>query len=437
MSHKVPNPTREDVLAAIAKCDQLGVDRFLKEHGYRPSLRFVLRHAGRSYPSKAILGVASGLKASEFSGGAAHTCRVLKRLGFDVREGKPRGLSALIVLLAVSIPFDPPPAPPELPAEPVAYFASGSNHAGEIRAFADLGHDVGVAVRRVGPQAMQELLALEGTDVQVFADSGAFGELQVVDGQLTWPRAITPKIWDRILTRYDQLAVLGDQLHVVAPDRVGDQDYTLALLARYADRMRALHAQGVNVLVPVQRGAMTQAAFYRAACEVLGFEAVPALPCKKAATSLDEARAFAVEVQPRRVHLLGMGMRNSLAPAFMAALLEAAPGVRVQLDSVVVSSLSGRNNGPGGTPRAITKANDIALQLAPSAGDTLATVADRKYLGVVLALGGAGTVRNAPAAASTTRDAEDEVEAPTALRQSIELQLVAREATVTTYEMLL
>jgi 5-methylcytosine-specific restriction protein A len=80
--------TREKVLAAIAKCDALGVDAFLKEHGYRPSTKFVLRYNGKSYPSKAILGVAAGLKAREFSGGTEHTVRLLDRLGFNTKETK-------------------------------------------------------------------------------------------------------------------------------------------------------------------------------------------------------------------------------------------------------------------------------------------------------------------------------------------------------------
>lgn len=88
MSHKTPDPTRDEVLATIAKCDAMGVEAFLAAHGYRPSLKFVLRYKGKSYPSKAILGVAAGMKSSELSGGASHTGRVLKRLGFDVREVK-------------------------------------------------------------------------------------------------------------------------------------------------------------------------------------------------------------------------------------------------------------------------------------------------------------------------------------------------------------
>jgi len=76
--------TREDVIRAIGMCDALGQDGFLAAHGYRPSLRYQLAFGGNLYPSKAILGVACGLSAREFSGGAAHTVRVLHALGFKV-----------------------------------------------------------------------------------------------------------------------------------------------------------------------------------------------------------------------------------------------------------------------------------------------------------------------------------------------------------------
>jgi 5-methylcytosine-specific restriction protein A len=80
--------TREDVLASIAECDKLGTEAFLAAHGYRPSLRFVLKYRNRSYPSKAIVGVALGKTAAEFSGGQATVQRRLEALGFsmDVAE---------------------------------------------------------------------------------------------------------------------------------------------------------------------------------------------------------------------------------------------------------------------------------------------------------------------------------------------------------------
>lgn len=78
--------TREDVIMAIGKCNGMGVDEFLRAHGYRASLKYQIRFFGKLYPSKAILGVACGLTAREFSGGAAHTVRVLHALGFEVVE---------------------------------------------------------------------------------------------------------------------------------------------------------------------------------------------------------------------------------------------------------------------------------------------------------------------------------------------------------------
>lgn len=77
--------TREGVLAAVAECDRLGRDAFLAKHGYRPSKRYRLVVGRRSYDSKAIVGVAMGKTAAEFSGGAATVQRRLERLGFRVR----------------------------------------------------------------------------------------------------------------------------------------------------------------------------------------------------------------------------------------------------------------------------------------------------------------------------------------------------------------
>jgi len=81
----------EAVKQAIAECDQLGRDPFLKKYGYRYSRLYPMRYEGRVYDSKAIVGVAYGkqhgttLKAREFSGGVATVLPLLRKLGFDVR----------------------------------------------------------------------------------------------------------------------------------------------------------------------------------------------------------------------------------------------------------------------------------------------------------------------------------------------------------------
>ena len=86
--------TRAGILAAIALCDTMGRDAFLQRYGFRRANRFHLRYRGRSYDSKAILGVAYGMstatpagKAAEFSGGAATAERVFNREGFTMAYG--------------------------------------------------------------------------------------------------------------------------------------------------------------------------------------------------------------------------------------------------------------------------------------------------------------------------------------------------------------
>lgn len=83
--------TREAVLSAIAEHDQLGQDAFLDRYGFRPARSYFLIHNGRTYDSKAIVGVAhryvgdrQPLKPDQFSGGEATVGRLLRRLGFNL-----------------------------------------------------------------------------------------------------------------------------------------------------------------------------------------------------------------------------------------------------------------------------------------------------------------------------------------------------------------
>lgn len=86
------------VLAAIAEFDALGRERFLEKYGFGEARSYFLIHNGRSYDSKAIVGVAHGLqypekgplRASEFSGGFVTVRTQLKALGFTVQyESEP------------------------------------------------------------------------------------------------------------------------------------------------------------------------------------------------------------------------------------------------------------------------------------------------------------------------------------------------------------
>lgn len=84
--------SRKAVEEAIAECDELTRDAFLKKYRYKRSRLYPLEHNGKVYDSKAIAGVAFGkqhgtpLKSSEFSGGLATVVPLLRNLQFLIRD---------------------------------------------------------------------------------------------------------------------------------------------------------------------------------------------------------------------------------------------------------------------------------------------------------------------------------------------------------------
>lgn len=245
------------------------------------------------------------------------------------------------------------------------YFVSGSNHAGEIRGLARVGQNVGVAAPEVNEAAVKELLELAGLDTKVFVDSGAFSEVEFgpAGPQITHPMSAAD--WDKVFALYVRLgAGLRHQLYVVAPDCVAHQKESLERLERYAPRVKALHALGVNVILPVQKGALPMIEFASKAVDLLGFLPIFGIPSKKDATTLQEVLDFVMHF-PRtcavRFHLLGLGVygdRYEDAVGFINAYL---PFAEVFADSVRITALVGRKNGRGGGPRPLTAARDVVI----------------------------------------------------------------------------
>lgn len=376
--------TKKRILEVLKACDDMGEAHFLKAHGYRPSVRYKLSHEGKTYPSKAVLGVAAGIKASQFSGGPSHTGRVLLRLGFAMADTRNKTLStamtSLIALAAVAWPF-PALAKPELPIEPVAAFASGSNNAGEIRGFAACGHDIGVAAPRVNADTEVALKELAGQDLAVFVDSGAFSEMDFSVSPPKVVKPMTPDKWEHVLGVYKRLAkVLGPQLHVVAPDKVGDQMTTMARLYGHRSDMQEIGALGAHVLVPVQKGSSSQADFMREAKALLRMDCIPSLPCKEAATTPDELRSFVRDYKPDRLHLLGLGTRGPRAQEYLGVLAEECPDAQVTVDSCIIRAHCNSD-------RRIGIARKVAIGIERAVGRALWTVAQRKEFEILLAFG--------------------------------------------------
>lgn len=127
-------------------------------------------------------------------------------------------------------------------------FASGMSSLSDLQGAIKARVPVGVvATALTTAQTILTLPRYLNSGGHVFVDSGAF----------TAERTGEPPNWDKVLSCYENLAALTVRpgaLHVVAPDKVGDQDETLRLLAQHQPRIGALINAGVRVIVPLQVG---------------------------------------------------------------------------------------------------------------------------------------------------------------------------------------
>lgn len=248
-------------------------------------------------------------------------------------------------------------------AQGVTYFASGSNHPGEILGLAQCGVDVGVAIHDLhsdGERAIAEAVATYGA--RVFVDSGAFSEVGFGPSGPFVARPISDSEWQRRLEAYVRIArAIGSALYCVAPDMVAFQAETLERMKRWGHLVREAARCGANVLVPVQKGALSMAEFWGLACTALAIPAeqlVAAIPMKKDATSTAELVAFLQAARPARVHLLGLGPKSRRFGEVVTMARAASPETEILCDSVLITSLVGRTNGKGGAPRPLTAALD-------------------------------------------------------------------------------
>ena len=82
--------TRDHVQQAIEECDSLGADTFQRRYGFGQARHYAIWLDGRTYDSKAILGVAQryaigeAAMVTEFDGGQQDAALLLRDLGLDV-----------------------------------------------------------------------------------------------------------------------------------------------------------------------------------------------------------------------------------------------------------------------------------------------------------------------------------------------------------------
>jgi len=244
------------------------------------------------------------------------------------------------------------------------YFFSGSNSPTEMQVLVERGLNIGVAIPDLSQPALATLVDLGRTGrlgiSRVFVDSGAFGEVKFTGRGPSWPEPITDAEWHDRLGKYLLLArALGYRAHLVAPDQVANQMVTLERLVRYAHHMAQCAAAGSQILVPVQKGAVSMTDFWHEEMKILDSVRVPrdlyypAVPLKKDATSLSELQEFVKaltwhgRVRRPRLHFLGRGVYSPEYRETFAVAMAACPDLQVSSDSVRQRAMVGSKRAPG------------------------------------------------------------------------------------------
>lgn len=166
--------------------------------------------------------------------------------------------------------------------------------------------------------------ALRG-GVPVFIDSGAF----------TAFTKGTPVDFDRVIGVYQTVAahVDADQaadLYVVSPDAVGDQIETLRLIDLHRDSLLDLIDAGVNVIVPLQRGAIpAREMLARAKCILGTDQFVAGIPSNAEALSISECATLDHDA----FHILGRVQIDAEQAARIEALHNCNPCADITADA--------------------------------------------------------------------------------------------------------
>lgn len=248
------------------------------------------------------------------------------------------------------------------------HFISGASAPADIRGMMRFSVPFGVSLSELSKVGVRLLCGMwEMPLLRVFVDSGAFSEVDrtgvvvaPIDDDAWVERVRVVHVLSAALGPPSPVGDYGPRLYVVAPDRVADQGETLRRLALHAEAMRACRALGAQVVVPIQRGTLTAAAFDLACGEALGFDDfVRGIPGNKAAMPPVELEAFLRARRPRAVHLLGVGPRGASYEPLTALVRRVVGGAAVSCDSNALAANAGRTNGRGGGPRQLTARQDL------------------------------------------------------------------------------
>jgi len=190
-----------------------------------------------------------------------------------------------------------------MPSSRVVIYKSGSSAKTDLLGYMAAGANIGICATDASKPVLSILASYVSDGGRAFMDSGAFRNFKARMKNPDTP----PVDFDVVLSRYENvLNQCSDSrgLILVAPDIVGQQEASYALLEAYKDRIVSLHAQGAAIMVPLQKGEHSLEAHYYRCKTLLGFDFICGLPSNAKAVTREEVLSF-LDIKPTCVHFLG------------------------------------------------------------------------------------------------------------------------------------
>lgn len=204
---------------------------------------------------------------------------------------------------------------------------------------------------------------LQGHDV--FVDSGAYGIHQANMKRQQNPQQALGAGWsdlaldfNQVMKRYDDIIQAIDtenavqdpvewgHLHLVMPDVIGNQAETMALWGKHLSDIRALlPIQGqkwdmnrdTDAIIPLQKGALSLTELYQHAVDLFGTDQFRVgIPANAAAISTKDLAEFIRNVNPAKIHFLGVASPETLNPLIDVIKANAKGDIDITADSTLM-----------------------------------------------------------------------------------------------------
>lgn len=187
-------------------------------------------------------------------------------------------------------------------------YRSGASSRSDALGYIEAQSPIGINVMDASSHVRDLFAAYASSGGKCFIDSGAFRTFMA---RLKKPT--TPVIdFNAVLERYQEIVsacLHPENILLVAPDAVGDQEGSYTLLCQHKALILKLHSMGAKVMVPMQKGPLELTAHYQRCKGLLNFDFVVGLPSNAEAISRAEVLTFIKDIKPGQAHFLGCSER--------------------------------------------------------------------------------------------------------------------------------